>query len=505
MRKLGLPTLTILLLSACEAPVPLTQVELAKNPGLSGTLRIESADPKLGNSKDLVLSATNTTDRFTFESVGTRELTLSLSYSGQANLPKSATSRAATLRATVSIGQDPDTRAVRTKLTRLELEPRLPVDCSRVIAVSAPGEGRLRIDLTAFNGLSSCLSEGRDFDKLSPLKIGERELTHSNRFSVADDVRMGNEYAAQFIAENRASILPDEHPTTVYFQRVMDRIAAASEGPAAFKPTVHVINADVLNAFALPGGQVFVFRGLVDSARSEAEVAGVLGHEWAHVTNRHGTANVTRAYRMMNALLAAEVAGYIAVVSAELRRDYYRAAVARVSTGLVQAGGVLYLLSKSREAETEADEMGSQYAWAVDYEPWGIADLFEVFLGRSGRTSRLEELLSDHPALEKRIDHVHDLSALIYPVKPAYVHTSREFEDARGALRSAPLPSSGQSIGLGNRFAAGVTAIAETKLAAYAEENQERFEKAALAVDVGKAIIDLIEAGQKKEDRGNAK
>ena len=98
---------------------------------------------------------------------------------------------------------------------------------------------------------------------------------------------------------------------TVYLQRQMDKIANVADVPRTshkknnigqemnIRPKVHVVNADVLNAFALPGGNIYVFRGLLERAESIDSVMGVLGHEWAHVTARHGTKNVSRSIKMI--------------------------------------------------------------------------------------------------------------------------------------------------------------------------------------------------------------
>jgi predicted Zn-dependent protease len=87
----------------------------------------------------------------------------------------------------------------------------------------------------------------------------------------------------------------------------MERIAAGSEIPN-LKPRVFVINANVLNTFALPGGNVYVFRGLIDSAQSEAEVMGVLGHEWAQVTARYGTKGMSKTIGTIFYAKGAEIA-----------------------------------------------------------------------------------------------------------------------------------------------------------------------------------------------------
>lgn len=326
------------------------------------------------------------------------------------------------------------------------------INCSNVFRSNRNGEV-LEVDLTSFKNLSDC--GGKDVQDYSPYGIGKRKVDEgSNWFSLADDERMGREYSEQFIAENRSKVLPVDHPTTRYMQEKMELIARNSDMPN-LKPKVRVINADVLNAFALPGGYVFVFRGLMEKSPSEAALMGVLGHEWAHVTARHGTRGMTRS---LKTLTAAVTVLLITQVWAEVTDDKVKKVILPlIGVGTV-VGAQLKILSKGREQEMEADRIGSQYAMLSGYHPRGIGDMFKVFkreAGGGGSTS-IERILSSHPEHDTRIERNHVLSALFYPARQDYVVTSNGYEDAVLAMNSEPIPDANETEILATAFVNGM-------------------------------------------------
>ena len=325
------------------------------------------------------------------------------------------------------------------------------INCSNVFRSSKQGE-LVEIDLRGLRNLADC--GGDAIAEYSPYGIGQRRIDDgSNWFSLADDERMGREYTEQFIAENRDKILPADHPTTRYMQEKMDLIARHSDMPN-LRPKVRVINADVLNAFALPGGYVFVFRGLMEKSPSEAALMGVLGHEWAHVTARHGTRGMTRT---LKTLTAAVTVMLITQVWAETTDDKVKQIILPLIGAGTVVGAQLRLLSKGREQELEADRIGSQYALLAGYHPRGIGDMFEVFKAESGGSSTsLEKILSSHPDHDTRIGRNHVLSALFYPSRPDYVSTSVGYEDALAALTGELLPPQSETVRLATAFVNGL-------------------------------------------------
>lgn len=339
------------------------------------------------------------------------------------------------------------------------------INCSNIFRSNRNGD-ILEVDLTSFKNLSDC--GGKDIQDYSPYAIGKRKVDEGgNWFSLADDERMGREYTDQFIAENRSKVLPIDHPTTRYMQEKMDIIARNSDMPN-LRPKVRVINADVLNAFALPGGYVFVFRGLMEKSPSEAALMGVLGHEWAHVTARHGTRGMTRT---LKTLTAAVTVMLITQVWAEVTDDKVKKVVLPLIGVGTLAGAQLRLLSKGRDQEMEADRIGSQYAMLSGYHPRGIGDMFEVFKRESGGggSTSLERILSSHPEHDTRIERNHVLSALFYPAKQDYIVTSVGYEDALLAMNSEPIPAATETEALATAFVNGLQKQQEDTVAKYME------------------------------------
>lgn len=337
------------------------------------------------------------------------------------------------------------------------------IDCSNVFRSSRQGD-LLEIDLTSLRNLADC--GGKDSAIYSPFGVGQRSIDDgSNWYSMADDERMGREYAVQFIKDNGDKILPIDHPTTVYMQEKMDLIARNSDMPN-LRPKVRVINADVLNAFALPGGYVFVFRGLMEKSPSESALMGVLGHEWAHVTARHGTRGMTRTLKTLTAAVAVML---ITQVWAETTEDRVKQIILPMIGVGTLIGAQLRLLSKGREQEMEADRIGSQYALLAGYHPRGIGDMFEVFNREAGggSSTSLEKILSSHPDHLTRVERNHVLSSLFYPVRPDYVMTSVGYEDALAALTGERMPSQSETVALATAFINGLQKQQEEAVTKY--------------------------------------
>lgn len=181
-----------------------------------------------------------------------------------------------------------------------------------------------------------------------------------------------------------------------YVQEVAGKILAqARKDRPDVTWTVKVINdPKTVNAFATPGGYLYVYSGLLQAADTTAQVAGVLGHEAGHVVARHS------ARQMVDAM------GLQAVAAMALGKN--PGAVSQVAASLVGQGT---LLANSRADETEADEYGARYAAAAGYDPRGISSFFEKLLQGEGKQPGWAKFLSDHPATPDRIAHVNDYIA----------------------------------------------------------------------------------------------
>ncbi|HEX9163009.1 MAG TPA: M48 family metallopeptidase, partial [Thermoanaerobaculia bacterium] len=211
-----------------------------------------------------------------------------------------------------------------------------------------------------------------------------------NLFSPQDDVQVGQQSAAE--AEKQLPILNDQGVEN-YVNRIGQRLAQNAGGPQ-FQYRFRVVNASDINAFALPGGFVYVNRGVLDQARNEGEVAGVLAHEISHVALRHGTHQASKAYAAQAGLsiLGGILGGHIGANTAQI---------------LNTVGGVglnALFLKYSRDLESQADVRGSQILAASGYSPQDMINFFQTL--ESVDKSKKTNWLSDHPAPPDRIARI---------------------------------------------------------------------------------------------------
>ncbi|MEO1365846.1 MAG: M48 family metalloprotease [Acidobacteriota bacterium] len=205
-------------------------------------------------------------------------------------------------------------------------------------------------------------------------------------YSEAQEIEIGRS-ADQDIVNQYG--LYDDDELAAYVDRLGQDLAAVSERPN-LPWTFRVLDDPVVNAFALPGGYIYVTRGILSHFGSESELAAVLGHEIAHVTARHGVS------RMSKAQLANIGLGVGSVLSPEL---------ARAAGGLAQGGLQLLFLKYSRDDERQADDLGYRYTNRVGQNPEGFVGVFEMLSaqGRLGGVSRLPGYLATHPEPEERL------------------------------------------------------------------------------------------------------
>ena len=245
---------------------------------------------------------------------------------------------------------------------------------------------------------------------------------HSNKYSVQDDVKLGRQAAQE--AESQFPLLRDEQ-VRGYVENVGSRLVASI--PSQFRHSefdyyFKVVNARDINAFALPGGPMYVNRGMIEAARTEGEMAGVMAHEIAHVALRHGTAQATKGQKYG---LLAGIAGIAGTI-------FGGPGVGQ----LAQAPFAVYLLKFSREYETEADILGAQIMAQAGYDPRDLANMFRTLeqQGASGGG-----FLSDHPSPSDRYARI-NREAQYLRVNPSR-NDSREFARVQSRLRgyqSAP-------------------------------------------------------------------
>lgn len=164
-----------------------------------------------------------------------------------------------------------------------------------------------------------------------------------------------------------------------------------------------ILNSDVVNAFALPGGQVFITRGLASQLDNEAQLAGVLGHEIGHVTARHGNQQMSRSVALQGGLAAS------ALVIGAAGEDSVLREYGQYGLPVAQVGGQLVLLSYGRDAEYQADELGMRYMSRAGYKPSGQRGVMQKLAELGGGGQRPPAWLSTHPYPEARIERINEL------------------------------------------------------------------------------------------------
>lgn len=220
----------------------------------------------------------------------------------------------------------------------------------------------------------------------------------ANLFSISEDVNLGQEID-QEIRSNPKEYPPlDNERIRSYLQNMVNTIIASPnvQYRGKFSYKVMVLNDDkTVNAFATPGGFIYVYTGLLRFCDNEATLAGVLAHEIAHAEERHGTEHMTQALGL-SALLA--------IVSSQNKDNSQIVEIAASSATL------LATLANSRSDELEADTRGFGYLQSTQWWPGGIKMFFERILQEQGRgTSVFEEWLSTHPAPEDRLENINKL------------------------------------------------------------------------------------------------
>jgi Zn-dependent protease with chaperone function len=208
---------------------------------------------------------------------------------------------------------------------------------------------------------------------------------HSNKYSIQDDIKLGRQAAQE--AESQFPLLRDSEVqgyVESVGRRLVSSIPSQFQHPE-FQYYFKVVNARDINAFALPGGPMYVNRGMIEAARSEGEMAGVMAHEISHVALRHGTAQASKAQKY-------SILGGIAGIAGTI--------LGGPGVGqLAQAPFAVYLLKFSREYETEADILGAQIMAQAGYDPRDLANMFQTIERQGGGGGGF---LSDHPSPSDR-------------------------------------------------------------------------------------------------------
>lgn len=243
-----------------------------------------------------------------------------------------------------------------------------------------------------------------------------------NMFSPEQDVEIGRQSAAEV---QRQLPLVTNDSVEDYINQIGRKLAAQAPGPK-FPYEFRVVNASDLNAFALPGGPTFVNRGIIEQAKNEGELAGVMAHEIAHVALRHGTANASKQY-----LTQAGIGILGGILGGKLGGGNQN--TAQIINVLGGFGLNALFLKYSRQAETDADIIGSQIMARAGYNPQDMANFFETLAKTDKR--RVATWMSSHPQPENRMKRIQQEARLL-GVTPEASQSTASLDRVKSNLRS---------------------------------------------------------------------
>ena len=257
-----------------------------------------------------------------------------------------------------------------------------------------------------------------DIDDIGNRKVGNTGKSMGDWYGLDTDVKLGKQYA--MMVESNARMIQD--PVIVeYVNRVGQNLVRNSDAKVPF--TIKVVDSDDINAFALPGGFFYVNSGLILAADNEAELAGVMAHEIAHVAARHQTRAMTRSNYAQFATIP-----LIFVNSWGI----YEAANAAMSLAIP-----ITFMKFERGFESEADYLGLQYMYKAGYDPQAFIDFFEkVKALEKTKPGLLSKTFSSHPPTPDRILKSQEEIRNVLPARPEYIVDTSEFDQTKARLSS---------------------------------------------------------------------
>ncbi|HSE98155.1 MAG TPA: M48 family metallopeptidase [Blastocatellia bacterium] len=254
-----------------------------------------------------------------------------------------------------------------------------------------------------------------------------------NLFSLEQDIELGRQSAQKIAAE--VPLVRDE-PIVGYIQQIGARLAAKAPGHK-FPYQFNIVGTKEINAFALPGGPIFINAGTIVAAKNEGELVGVIAHEIAHIALRHGTNQASKAY------LAKAGLDVLSTVTGGSTSD-----LGQIINTIGGAGANVIFLKFGRTAETEADLEGARIMAEAGYDPRDMASFFKTLKEQHGQ--RGPEFLSDHPDPGNRVAAINNALPSL-PVSANPVRDSDNFQRIKSRVSSASLGSSKEPARLGPR------------------------------------------------------
>jgi beta-barrel assembly-enhancing protease len=289
----------------------------------------------------------------------------------------------------------------------------------------APGTTPVGGDMPAKNAdREKVVPVGGDLIKVKPgsvedvSAVGNRDIGGrglGNWYSTDTEIKMGKTYADEV---EKSSKLINDPVISEYVNRIGQNIVKNSDCKVPF--TIKVIDSDEINAFALPGGFFYVNSGLILNADEEAELAGVMAHETAHVCAHHAVREMTRMnYAQLGTIPLIFIGGW-------------------TGYGIYEAASIgipITFMTFSREFEAQADYLGVQYMYRAGYDPQAFITFFEKIQALEKRKpGAVAKVFADHPQTPDRIVHTQEEIAHILPARDEYMVTSSEFDDVKARL-----------------------------------------------------------------------
>ena len=254
-----------------------------------------------------------------------------------------------------------------------------------------------------------------DVDAIGTRKMGSGKSI-GDWYSLDTEMRMGKRYAQMIESSVR---LVQDPVVTEYVNRIGQNLVRNSDARVPF--TIKVVDSGEINAFALPGGFFYVNSGLILAADEEAELAGVMSHEIAHVAARHAMREMTRMNMMNIASLPLIFVGSYGL--------YYGASAA------LSLAVPLSFMKFSRSFESEADYLGLQYMYKAGYDPQAFVSFFEKIQAKEKKKpGTLAKAFDSHPQTPDRIAHTQEEIRKILPTKTEYIVDTSEFDEVKARL-----------------------------------------------------------------------